>query len=289
MNLIQIIMVTLKISLFLTALGFGLKASLTNTSFLFRRPQLLLRSVLAMNIIMPLFAILLIYFFRFDPLINVSLIAISLSPLAPLFPAKPLKAGGSQAYITGLMVTASICSVILIPLSLSALGAILHTPMSVSQKPVLLTVLITVIIPLFAGIALRRFAPAFTHKIEKAVIRISQILLIAAVLPVLFLMFPTILKLIGNGTVLVFVAFVAAGLLAGHLLGGPGKDERIVLALAAATRHPAIAISLANANLTDHKLVPATILLYLLINAIAVIPYVKWLRKATAKNPETPI
>ena len=73
--------------------------------------------------------------------------------------------------------------------------------------------------------------------------------------------------LIGNGNVLAIVIFNVAGLAIGHVLGGPNRDHSIVLALATACRHPAIALSLAAANFPDQRF-GATILLYLIVSAI---------------------
>ncbi|MBK0404694.1 hypothetical protein I5M27_16995 [Adhaeribacter sp. BT258] len=261
-------------------MGFGLKASPGAAFYLFRNPAQLLRSVLAMNIIMPLVGISMALILDLLLLVKVALIAISVSPLAPIFPKKPLRAGGREEYIIGLMMAVSLFSIILIPITMELIEKIAHKPISISSKAILITVLVTVIIPLAFGIAIRHFIPVLSEKITNVVARIAQVILIITVIPVLFKVLPSILQLIGNGTVLAIAAFVGIGVLVGHILGGPAGEDRTVLALATATRHPAIAITLASANLPDHKLVPATILLYLLINAVVVIPYLKWLQKA---------
>jgi BASS family bile acid:Na+ symporter len=288
MNAIAIIVLTLKISLFLTALGYGLKTTSSDAFYLFRKPGLLLRSILAMNIIMPVIALLIALNFNLPPLVKVALVAISVSPLAPLFPGKPLKAGGHEAYVIGLMIIASLLSLILIPLTLKILGNSLEKPIGISMKVIVITALVSVIVPLILGIAMRYFAPAFTGKIANPVARIAQILLIVSVLPILFKMFPAIIHLVGNGTVLAIAAFSILGMLVGHFLGGPEPTDRSVLALASASRHPAIAITVASANLADHKLVPAAILLYLLINALVGLPYQKWMHKGKSELPQTP-
>ena len=62
-------------------------------------------------------------------------------------------------------------------------------------------------------------------------------------------------------------------------LGGPDDEDRSVLALASAARHPGVAMAVASANFPDQKLAPAAILLYLLLSAILTIPYVMWRRR----------
>lgn len=279
MNALEIIKLVLKISIFLTALGFGLQAVPRDVFYLFRHPGQLLRAFLAMNIIMPVFAIVVALNFELSPLVKVALIAISLSPLPPVFPKKTKQTGEDGSYTIGLMVAACLFSLVMIPLTLTLLEKLLDKPVEISMPAILIAVLTTVFAPLLLGIAIRYLAPALAEKTAGWVARIAQILLIISVLPILFKMFPAIIHLAGHGTILVLVAFVLVGLVVGHLLGGPSPENRSVLALATAARHPAIALSLASANLPDHKLLPAAILLYLLINAIVILPYQKWIAK----------
>jgi len=74
--------------------------------------------------------------------------------------------------------------------------------------------------------------------------------------------------------VMAVLALVA--LAAGHLLGGPDPEDRAVLALSSAARHPAIAIAIAHVNFPDQKLAPAAVLLYVLVSGIVTVPYLKW-------------
>jgi BASS family bile acid:Na+ symporter len=90
---------------------------------------------------------------------------------------------------------------------------------------------------------------------------------------------PEIWSLIGNGTVIALTAFVLVGLAVGHLLGGPAPENRRALAIATATRHPGVALLLARVNFPAEKLVVAAVLLYLLVNALLVIPYLVWARR----------
>jgi BASS family bile acid:Na+ symporter len=84
---------------------------------------------------------------------------------------------------------------------------------------------------------------------------------------------PAIWTLIGNGTIIALAAFVFFGLAIGHYLGGPKPENRTALALATASRHPGIALALAQANFPEQKLAMAAVLLYLLVNAAVSFPY----------------
>ena len=59
-------------------------------------------------------------------------------------------------------------------------------------------------------------------------------------------------------------------------LGGPDPDDRAVLALATASRHPGVALAIASANFPGQTLVPAAVLWYLIVSALVSIPYLTW-------------
>jgi len=69
------------------------------------------------------------------------------------------------------------------------------------------------------------------------------------------------------------------GLVVGHLLGGPDPNNRTILALATATRHPGVALVIAAGNFPGQKLVLPALLLYLIVCSLASAPYVMWRRR----------
>jgi bile acid:Na+ symporter, BASS family len=79
--------------------------------------------------------------------------------------------------------------------------------------------------------------------------------------------------------VLSLVLFSAVGLAIGHALGGPDPDDRTVLALATATRHPGIAIAIASLNFPDQPGVMALVVYHLVIGGIVSAPYTRWRKK----------
>jgi BASS family bile acid:Na+ symporter len=92
------------------------------------------------------------------------------------------------------------------------------------------------------------------------------------------------LALIGNGTLLGIIAFLVIGLAVGHLLGGPAPNDRTVLALATATRHPAVAVAIAQIVFPAEKAVLATTLLYMLVGLAVTLPYVAWRKKSLTET-----
>ena len=96
---------------------------------------------------------------------------------------------------------------------------------------------------------------------------------------------PAILAVIRDPTVVIAIlVFLAVGLAVGHVLGGPNPNNSVVLALSTACRHPAIALSIAAANFPEERF-DAVILLYLILGAIAAVPYLAWHRRRSRMAP----
>jgi BASS family bile acid:Na+ symporter len=281
MDFKQVVMLTLQVSIIATVFGFGLKATFDDVLFLVRNPVLLARSLLAMFVVMPVIAVLLVRAFDFPSTVEIALVALAISPLPPLLPNRLIKAGGRACYAIALVATAGLASLMIIPLLIQLLGWHFEHAFIVSPSRIATLVAITILAPLAAGLAVRTLFPAIADRIQEPVALTGKALLILGALALLAASFSAIWALVGSGAVIGIAAFVVAGLVAGHLLGGPDPDERTILALSTACRHPAIALTIASANFPENRF-GATILLYLLLNVAIGIPYMAWRSK-----PET--
>ena len=279
MTIQKLIFIGLAVSALLNLFSIGLKSSQRDATYMLRRPRELVRALLAMNVLMPLFALALNTIFDFTPAVKIALVALSVSPIPPPIPAKGLKSGGKASYVMGLQIAMGLLAIIFVPLAMAAIGHIRHGALQLSIGPVAKVVLISVVLPIMAGIFVRKLAPGFAQRVAKPMTSISGLGVVACFVVVWISAAPEIWSLIGNGTVIALTAFVLVGLAVGHLLGGPAPENRRVLAIATATRHPGVALLLARANFPAEKLVVAAVLLYLLVNAILVIPYLIWTKR----------
>ena len=139
--------------------------------------------------------------------------------------------------------------------------------------------LATVLAPLVAGILVRHLAPGLAARFAAPAAHIAGIVLALGFLAVLMTAWPSIFALIGTGALAAVAAFVLIGLLVGHGLGGPDPHDRTVLALAAATRYPGVALAIGSASFPGQKEVLPAILLYLVAGAVLTIPYVIWRKR----------
>jgi bile acid:Na+ symporter, BASS family len=275
MTLAALILLTAKASVFLTVLGLGMSARMTDAIYVLRRPGLLLRALLAMALIMPLFATGLAVAFDLPPVVKVALVALAVSPVPPLLPRKQLNAGGNASEAVGFLATAALLSIVVIPVAITTVGRVLGTETHIPIADVAAIVATSVLVPLGIGMALRFFAGRAAVRLARAAVALGAILLVASAVPILFNAWPAIVAHVGNGTLMALAAFSVVGLGVGHVLGGPNPEQRTVLALSTASRHPAIAMTIADANFIEKRAVVATILLYLLVSALVSIVYIR--------------
>jgi len=280
MTLGQLIQIAVSVSVFLLVFTLGLSAALEDATYLFRRPGLLLRSILSMNVLMVVFAVVLASAFDLDPAVEIAVLALAVSPVPPILPKKQEGAGGTGSYAVGLLVAAVLLAIVLVPAWIEVLGLYFGVATHMPARSIAPIVLMSAIVPLLAGTIVGHFAPIFSTRIGRPLSLLGLALLVVAVLPILFTISTAIWRLVGHGVLVVLVMFTLIGLVIGHLLGGPDPHDRTVLALATSARHPAIALAIGTLNFPERKdELMAVILCHLIISAVFSIPYIAWRRR----------
>jgi bile acid:Na+ symporter, BASS family len=277
----SLILLALKASIVLSVFAIGLVSQVNDTLFLLRRPKLLLRSVVAINVVMPIVAAAMAWIFDLPEAVEMSLVALAVSPVPPLLPKKQVKAHGEPSYAIGLLVGAALVAILFVPVAVELVGLVFQLPVQMSPWPVAKLVFATALAPLLAGVIVRRLMPALAAQFARPVGHIANIVLVLCFLAVLVTALPAIADFFGSGAFWAVAAFVAIGLAVGHGLGGPDPQNRTVLALATATRHPGVAMAITSANFPGYREVLPAFLLYLLVGAVLAIPYVMWRKRAT--------
>jgi BASS family bile acid:Na+ symporter len=287
--LAKIAIVLIQLSIFLIVLGLGMQSTWRDATSLFRRPALLARSWLSMDVIMPILATLTAVFFRLNPEVKIALVLLAVSPMPPLLPRKLLKLGGKGAYAQGLLTAMALLSIAVVPIAVELLGKIFGQDAHIGPTAVAKVVGKTILLPLGLGILTNLLAPGFARRASLISGRLGNVLLPVAMVPLLIFSGTLILAVARNGAVLVMAAFTLVGAAVGHALGGPGLSERSTLALATASRHPGLVITIAAANFPEQaKLVFAVLLLYLLINAAILLPYNARQKRRLSQQAEPP-
>lgn len=276
MTFTQAIGLAIQISMALIVFCIALGVRPAEIGPLLRSPGLLIRSVLAMYVVMPLVAVAMVIWFDFPHAVEVALVAMALAPIPPILPNKQVQAGGNPARTLGILTLTAAVSVVFIPGAGVVISQVFGRDLSVSIESILKLVAIALLVPAIAGMAVRQFAPKFADRVARPLSIFANVIMVVAFLPVLLKVWPAMMALVGDFTLVAMAIFAAIGLLVGHVLGGPDPGDRAVLALAAATGHPGIAIAIAHAAFPDDHGFPAAILLLLLVGFVVSIPYVQW-------------
>jgi bile acid:Na+ symporter, BASS family len=280
----QLLMLAFQVAIVGTVFGFGLKSTTDDLLYVVQRPGLLVRSLLAVLVVMPILAVVFVKVFDLRQTVEVVLVALAISPVPPLLPNKESKAGGRQSFGLGLMLLLGLVSIVAIPLMVEFMERVFSRSLTVDSGAIARIILIAVLLPLLAGMAVCRLAPQIAERLERPVHVVASGLLLVGVVVLLADSRGAMWAAVGDGTIPALIAFVVAGLLVGHLLGGPEPQQSVVLALSSACRHPAIALAVAAANFPDERF-GGTILLYLLVSAVLAIPYVAWQRRRSLPAP----
>ncbi|HYR08119.1 MAG TPA: hypothetical protein VEQ60_10130 [Longimicrobium sp.] len=268
MTLATLAPLMMQASIVLTVTALGLRARRGDVRSLLTDRGRLARSLLAMHVVMPLLAVTLAAAFDFHPAVKVALVALAVSPVPPLLPKKELKAGGRGSYVVGLLVVSAVLAVAVVPAAVALVGPQVGDPRHLSPNAVARLVAITVLVPLAAGIVLRHLAPGLADRAVKPAVSLSTLLFSTAAVLVVAASLRSIVSLLGNGTLLGVALFSAAGLATGHALGGPAREDRVVLALSTASRHPGVATAASAVIAPGETRMLAAIVLYLLVGGV---------------------
>jgi BASS family bile acid:Na+ symporter len=280
----QLIVLALQVSIVGTVFSFGLTATRADFRYLFDRPGLLFRSLLAVLVITPLMAIVLVQVFEFQRAAQIALVALAISPLPPLLPRKESRVVGNASYGLALMALLALLSIVTVPISIKVLEqVVVGRPLNVPLAAIARMVSVAVLLPLLVGVTVRAKLPAVAERIQPVITRVANILLILAAMALFAGMWRAILGAIGGGAVGAMVVFVVLALAIGDLLGQPEREHSIVLALSAASHHPAIALAIASANLPNEQ-IAGTILLYLLVNLVLGGLYIAWQHRSARSS-----
>ena len=260
----------------------GLNALPKDAVFLWRRPGLLLRSLVAMDVAVPVAAVLLVLVLQPPRAAAIGILAMAAAPGAPFGPQKELKLGGRLSYVYSLLVTVAFLSVVTIPLTLhiyaflfAADRAAWVTPGQVAKVAVVMLVL-----PMVLGMLVRRAFPGLAARLAKPLALAANLLIGAIALLVLWKSFPAIMALGGRAfATMALLALIA--LACGHLLGGPHPEDRTALAVASSLRHPGLAMLIAKVTFPGEP-VAAVVLASILICSLVSIPYVVWRKRRKA-------
>lgn len=273
------------ISLSLLLVSAAMASSEGDFAYVITRPNLLFRAFLAILLIPLAAALLIAPLFPISAPSRAAIALMAISPVPPLVLGKALKSGADRAFVYGLLVAAGLMALVWVPGAGAFLARYYNVEAQFPPMVVARNVFIGVVVPLGVGLLIgRHILHGNVGKWPGIISKLAMALLVIAVLPLLFAVWPALMKLIGDGTALVMAILTVIAVAGGHILGGPEAGFRPALAFASAIRHPGIALALAGANHAN-KSISAAVLLFVIISFIVLTPYQIWVKRSLGSGP----
>jgi BASS family bile acid:Na+ symporter len=271
-------------------LAIGINQSFQDIMFLWRQPELLLRSLLAVIVLVPLAVGLMLWVFDLPPGIATGLALLAAAPGAPLMAKRTQMAGGDPAFAASLQLKLALLAVVITPVTLAIYYALFELATErVTPFKVALQVAEVTFLPVTIGMFIQLLAPKFTERIGKFVRLFANILFIVlfVVLIVILALKPDLRAMLNLGGLptTAIIIMVGISLAIGHLLGGPIREQRSVLAIASIARNIGLALFIAGLSDYGEKIIP-TLITFTFLGAFLAVPYSIWSKRQT-KNRET--
>jgi BASS family bile acid:Na+ symporter len=271
----ELLLTGLKLAVGLMILGIGLSATPADLALLWRRPGLLLRSLVAMYVLVPAAAVVLVKLLPIPIPAKVALLVLAVSAGAPLLPRR-LATFGSRGYVFSLVVASSLASIVLVPLSIGVLTRNFAAQIEVEPLAAAAVIGKSFLGPLALGMVLRALLPALGERLAHGLTAVAGLLLVASALLLLLLNYPLLIDARWSGFGALVLLMVIA-LAIGHGVGGPDPDDRTALAVACATRHLGIAVLVATSFPGPRVVV--LISAYIVISVVVSVPYLAWRKR----------
>jgi BASS family bile acid:Na+ symporter len=279
------------VTIFSLMLAMGVSHSFQQLTSLWHRPVLLLRSLLAVIVLVPAVVGLLLWVFELPLAVATGLAVLASTPGAPLTYKRSQMAGGDPTYTASLQLTLALLAVVITPLilvifcALFELGAGRVSPFEVARQVAEVTFL-----PVITGLLIQHLAPRLADVIGKPVRMLANILFIVLFLVVIVLLVlsPDLRMTLNLGGLPTATIIIMAGssLAIGHLLGGPSREQRSVLAIASIARNVGLALFIAGLSDYGQNFIP-TLLTYMILGALLAVPYSVWSKRQMQKLEKT--
>ncbi|MFM9046232.1 MAG: hypothetical protein ACKOOH_00945 [Cyanobium sp.] len=270
----SIFKLVLLLGVVLMVTSIGIRARLEQPLMLLKRPELALRSMVAMYVAVPAFVLLMVWLVPLREGVGAVLLGFAVSPVLPPWAKRGMAVGGRSDYVIGLQVLSSLATTLVVPLMILIAARVFGVKAILEPGSVEQVLLATVAIPLALGLGLARLWPETAPRLAILADRVGGMVLLLGAVSLLLLRSEAILGVLGRGTLLATLAVIAFGLFVGHRLGGPDPGNRAALASATVSRHPAIALLVATGAVPQHQPnLIGTVLLYLLSALLLPIPF----------------
>jgi BASS family bile acid:Na+ symporter len=250
-----------------------------------QRPSLVLKGLFSVLVAVPALAWIVARGLDLPRAAAIGVVLMAISPGAPVALRRSLDAGSHRSFAPALQIAVAALAVVSMPLSIAAFNEYYGGTATIEPDQLAKQVFIAQLLPLGLGMLARRLLGTRAAWLEPRLRRLGTVLLIALLVLVLTDIWDEVVEP-GLRVALAIVITTILALAVGHLLGGPEPATRTAVAISSAARNPGLALLVATLNAASPA-INATVLAYLVVSALTVLPYVLWRRRvATTPTPQ---
>ncbi|MFA9408975.1 MAG: sodium dependent transporter [Candidatus Dadabacteria bacterium] len=286
MSMLSVLVLYIEFTVFLLMFSNGVNLPADQLYTLWHRPRLLIRSLIAVVVLVPVVVILVLIVFDLPAEVSLGLVVLAAAPGSPLITQHSKTRGGSLTLSAGLQLTLVLLAVLITPLTLELFDYIFDFKkgLVVSHLEVAKQVATVSLLPVSIGLGIQIFLPKLAKMIGKPLKILASVLfiiLILAVILILTTVWPTLR--IGVMPIAAIVIMAVSALVFGHLLGGPIPQERGSVAIAAISRNIGLSFFIVVIGGIQAELLP-TIIVYAILGPLIAIGYAILIKPRNART-----
>jgi BASS family bile acid:Na+ symporter len=288
MTVDQLINVLVTVTLIEMMVAIGLDVTFVDLAGTARKWGLVGRAALANYVAVPAMTVGLLLLIDPRPMVAAGFLILAVAPGAPYGPPLTALAKGNVAIAVGLMVILAGSSALLAPILLYCLLPLMsgNERLTIDATKVVSTLLVTQLVPLCVGVAVRQWRPLLAQRLQKPANQISKVLNLVVVALILVMRFGLLMEIRPRGWAGMLVLLIASWA-AGWLLGGPDKGTRRALTLTTSLRNVGVGLVIASSAFAGTPAVTAA-LAYGLFGVVGSgVLALGWARAEAARNRDT--
>lgn len=260
-------------TIIINMLAIGLDQSRSDLTWLWRHPGRLLRSLVAVVVLVPVAALAIIGLFPLPIATATGLAILAAAPGAPLTYKRSAMAGADTRYVASLQLSLAAVAVVVTPLTLLVFDMALDLATGgVSFMYVARQVATVQLVPVSLALVVVWVFPGLAERVKPWISRLGNVLLVLLLLIALVPGLRLLLSAVGGGGIVAILLLAVLALAIGHVMGGPAPGERSGLAIACIARNLGLAIFIGMLPGIEVEVMP-TIAAFALIGGAVAIPY----------------
>jgi predicted Na+-dependent transporter len=242
-----------------------------------RNVRLVITSLGVSYILVPLIAIVISRVIPLEQPLRIGLVLLSMTAGTEAGPKIIETAKGNVAFSVALLSMQLIVTIMYVPLVLSMLFPEVHF----DHTKLLLKLFALVLLPMASGLFLKARHEAIAERLSPFIHGTSTVFMFLMAGLIIILNFAEIVRLVGSGAILAGMIFVVISFVAGYLLGGPERENKLTLGFMSGARNASISLMIAS-QVFDNPDVLLMITLTVILMLCILLPAAYWFNRLAA-------